>query len=114
MSIDLLTPAGAFPARPIWASTPGTEELISLSSECSLQSTDTDTIFQDFAAVAATKKLVIGHNVAYDRARVREQYSIMPSRTKFLDTMSLHMVTSGISTQQKQEWFVYYFRGTMI
>eukprot|EP00039_Didymoeca_costata_P003151 m.65522 g.65522 ORF g.65522 m.65522 type:complete len:1076 (-) comp11741_c0_seq2:29-3256(-) len=50
------------------------------------------------------KKLVIGHNIGYDRARVLEQYRLKPSSIRFLDTISLHMATSGLSTQQTQPW----------
>lgn len=37
-------------------------------------------------------KIVIGHNIGYDRARVREQYVLKESATKFWDTMSMNTV----------------------
>lgn len=49
-------------------------------------------------------RLVIGHNVAYDRQRVLEQYNLRRTPLRFADTMSLHMATSGLSTQQIQTW----------
>lgn len=48
-----------------------------------------------------SKKLVIGHNVSYDRARVKEQYRIENSQTKFLDTMSMHVSVSGVTSYQR-------------
>lgn len=54
---------------------------------------------------APTSKLVIGHFVGYDRQRVREQYRLRESPTAFLDTASLHMATSGFSSQQRRPWY---------
>lgn len=53
---------------------------------------------------APRPKLVVGHSVGYDRARVLEQYHLRKPSTRFLDTMSLHMSTSGLSTQQVGSW----------
>eukprot|EP00040_Diaphanoeca_grandis_P036764 m.236119 g.236119 ORF g.236119 m.236119 type:complete len:1061 (-) comp33675_c1_seq1:74-3256(-) len=50
------------------------------------------------------KRVVIGHNVSYDRARVLEQYNLRQGSTRFIDTMSLHMATSGLSSQQLMTW----------
>ena len=49
-------------------------------------------------------RLVVGHNVSYDRARIREEYSLAGSRTRFLDTMSLHVAVKGISSHQRPAW----------
>ena len=47
-------------------------------------------------------RLVIGHNVSYDRARCSEQYKAPPaSKTRFLDTMSLHIAVSGMTSEQR-------------
>ena len=72
----------------LMGSTPGTRELIPLE-------TGSDT---------TAAKVVIGHNVSYDRQRVLEQYNLHQSGTRFIDTMSLHMATSGLSTQQIATW----------
>ncbi|XP_030569868.1 DNA polymerase subunit gamma-1, mitochondrial [Drosophila novamexicana] len=45
--------------------------------------------------------LVVGHNVSYDRARLREQYLIEDTGTRFVDTMSLHMCVSGVTSYQR-------------
>ncbi|EDW27333.1 GL21087 [Drosophila persimilis] len=45
--------------------------------------------------------LVVGHNVSYDRARLREQYLIEDSGTRFVDTISLHMCVSGVTSYQR-------------
>ncbi|KAK2107473.1 hypothetical protein P7K49_012638 [Saguinus oedipus] len=50
------------------------------------------------------EKLVVGHNVSFDRAHVREQYLIQGSRMRFLDTMSMHMAISGLSSFQRSLW----------
>ncbi len=40
-------------------------------------------------------RLIIGHNVSYDRARIREQYELVCSKTRFLDTMSCTSWSTG-------------------
>jgi DNA polymerase gamma 1 len=49
-------------------------------------------------------RIVVGHNVSYDRARIREEYSLAGSRTRFIDTMALHVAVKGISSHQRPEW----------
>ncbi|XP_025977059.2 DNA polymerase subunit gamma-1 [Dromaius novaehollandiae] len=49
-------------------------------------------------------RVVVGHNVAFDRAFVREQYLIQGSRVRFLDTMSMHMAISGLTGFQRSLW----------
>lgn len=46
-------------------------------------------------------KIVIGHNVSFDRIRIKEQYWLNESGTRFLDTMSLHVCISGTSSYQR-------------
>ncbi|XP_044736733.1 DNA polymerase subunit gamma-1, mitochondrial [Chrysoperla carnea] len=46
-------------------------------------------------------RVVVGHNVSYDRARVKEQYWIERTGTRFVDTMSLHICVSGITSYQR-------------
>lgn len=48
-----------------------------------------------------TPKLCIGHHVAFDRARVLEQYWMNRTALRFIDTMSLHVAISGITSYQK-------------
>ncbi|XP_016048858.2 DNA polymerase subunit gamma-1 [Erinaceus europaeus] len=50
------------------------------------------------------EQLVVGHNVCFDRAHIQEQYLIQGSRTRFLDTMSMHMAISGLSSFQRSLW----------
>ncbi|CAK7224106.1 DNA-directed DNA polymerase gamma mip1 [Sporothrix eucalyptigena] len=49
-------------------------------------------------------RIVIGHNVGYDRARVLEEYDLQQSRNAFLDTMSLHVAVNGMCSQQRPTW----------
>nr|KAF7427450.1 hypothetical protein H0235_007144 [Vespula pensylvanica] len=46
-------------------------------------------------------KIVIGHNVSYDRARIKEQYWLNSTGTRFVDTMSLHVCISGLNSYQR-------------
>ncbi|XP_025194484.1 DNA polymerase subunit gamma-1, mitochondrial [Melanaphis sacchari] len=48
-----------------------------------------------------TPKLCVGHHVAFDRARIMEQYWLNRTALRFIDTMSLHVAISGITSYQK-------------
>ncbi|KZO98242.1 hypothetical protein CALVIDRAFT_553933 [Calocera viscosa TUFC12733] len=52
-------------------------------------------------------RVVVGHNVSYDRARVREEYSLEGTGNCWVDTMSLHVATHGISSHQRPAWNKY-------
>ncbi|KAL7754387.1 DNA-directed DNA polymerase gamma mip1 [Sorochytrium milnesiophthora] len=47
------------------------------------------------------ERIIIGHNVGFDRARIHEEYQLQPTRNAFLDTLSLHMACSGMCSQQR-------------
>ncbi|KAL4260000.1 DNA-directed DNA polymerase [Pleurotus pulmonarius] len=49
-------------------------------------------------------RVVVGHNVSYDRARILEEYDLAPTETRFLDTMALHVAVKGISSNQRPAW----------
>ncbi|KAL2053082.1 hypothetical protein ABVK25_006719 [Lepraria finkii] len=49
-------------------------------------------------------RIVIGHNVGYDRARVAEEYDVRQSKNFFLDTMSLHVAVNGMCSRQRPTW----------
>lgn len=46
-------------------------------------------------------KIIVGHNVSYDRLRIKEQYWLNSTGTRFLDTMSLHICVSGVTSYQR-------------
>ena len=49
--------------------------------------------------------LVIGHHVAFDRARILEEYLSLDRRDcRFLDTLSMHCAVAGLSSQQRGLW----------
>nr|CAG4649930.1 EOG090X00SQ [Sida crystallina] len=47
------------------------------------------------------ERVVVGHNVSYDRARVKEQYFYKGTQLRFVDTMSMHIAVSGITSYQR-------------
>ena len=49
-------------------------------------------------------RIVIGHNIGYDRARILEEYNISQSKNFFVDTMSLHVAVNGMCSQQRPTW----------
>ncbi|CAG8638059.1 19396_t:CDS:2, partial [Dentiscutata erythropus] len=52
-------------------------------------------------------RVVIGHNVGFDRARIKEEYHRDRSCNNYIDTMSLHIAVSGLCTQQRPTWIKY-------
>ncbi|KAJ1669643.1 DNA-directed DNA polymerase gamma mip1, partial [Coemansia sp. RSA 1694] len=51
-----------------------------------------------------TPRLVIGHNVGFDRARIQEERLLKRMPLAFLDTMSLHVSGGGLCSQQRLFW----------
>ena len=49
-------------------------------------------------------KIVVGHHIMYDRARISEEYQEQRSSLRFLDTQSLHVCVSGLENTQKGQW----------
>jgi len=52
----------------------------------------------------AHPRIIIGHNIGYDRARIAEEYDVKQSRNFFLDTMSLHVAVNGMCSRQRPTW----------
>ncbi|XP_020496500.1 DNA polymerase subunit gamma-1 [Labrus bergylta] len=50
------------------------------------------------------KRLIVGHNVSFDRSYIKEQYLLKGSKVRFMDTMSLHMAISGLTGFQRVLW----------
>lgn len=55
----------------------------------------------------AQHRIVVGHNIGYDRARVLEEYDLKQSRNAFLDTMSLHVAVNGMCSRQRPTWMMH-------
>ncbi|XP_077119601.1 DNA polymerase subunit gamma-1 isoform X4 [Ranitomeya variabilis] len=51
-----------------------------------------------------TERLVVGHNVSFDRSYIKEQYLLKGSKMRFMDTMSMHMAVSGLTGFQRSLW----------
>ncbi|KAJ2731428.1 DNA-directed DNA polymerase gamma mip1 [Coemansia sp. BCRC 34962] len=51
-----------------------------------------------------TPRLVIGHNIGFDRARIQEERLLKRRPLAFLDTMSLHVSGGGLCNQQRLYW----------
>ncbi|KAF8707391.1 DNA polymerase A domain, partial [Rhizoctonia solani] len=52
-------------------------------------------------------RVIVGHHVSYDRARILEEYSMEGTKNRFLDTMSLHIACKGITSGQRPAWLLY-------
>jgi DNA polymerase gamma 1 len=46
-------------------------------------------------------KLIIGHNISYDRIRLKEEYKLSDTGNRFIDTMALHTTVAGLGTKQR-------------
>ncbi len=49
-------------------------------------------------------RIIVGHNIGYDRARVAEEYDAKQSSNFFIDTMSLHVAVNGMCSRQRPTW----------
>lgn len=49
-------------------------------------------------------RVIVGHNIGYDRARILEEYDLKQSRNSFIDTMSLHVAVNGMCSRQRPKW----------
>lgn len=49
-------------------------------------------------------RIVVGHNVSYDRSRIAEEYTLRGTKSRFIDTMALHIAVKGISSHQRPAW----------
>lgn len=47
------------------------------------------------------EKFIIGHNVSYDRSKVLEEYNFQFPKAYYMDTRSLHIATTGLSSRQR-------------
>lgn len=52
----------------------------------------------------AQARIVVGHNIGYDRARIAEEYDLQQSKNFFIDTMSLHVAVNGMCSRQRPTW----------
>ncbi|KAJ2903662.1 DNA-directed DNA polymerase gamma mip1 [Zalerion maritima] len=50
------------------------------------------------------ERIIVGHNIGYDRSRILEEYSLKQTRNAFVDTMSLHVAVNGMCSQQRPTW----------
>ena len=48
-----------------------------------------------------TGNTVVGHNIPYDRQWLQNEYQYKDTGNRFSDTMSMHIVTRGLSNQQR-------------
>ncbi|KAJ5629736.1 hypothetical protein N7528_003393 [Penicillium herquei] len=52
----------------------------------------------------SSPRIVVGHNIGYDRARVLEEYDMRQTQNFYVDTMSLHVAVNGMCSQQRPTW----------
>lgn len=67
----------------------------------SYQLSDLIPLEDEHSADRSLRRIVVGHNVSYDRARIKEQYKLQESGTRFMDTMSMHVCVSGVTSYQR-------------
>lgn len=60
-----------------------------------------------FERKEAKPRLLVGHNVLFDRARVASEYTLRRPTTRWIDTLSLHVSVSGLTNPQRPSWAQY-------
>ncbi|KAJ9121192.1 hypothetical protein QFC24_004866 [Naganishia onofrii] len=53
---------------------------------------------------AEASRIIVGHNVGYDRSKVLEEYHVTRSGSRWMDTLALHVATKGITSVQRPAW----------
>ena len=59
-----------------------------------------DLISIDVRSAESSERIIAGHHVGFDRASVKEMYLVDKDKTRFLDTMSLHIAVRGFIEEQ--------------
>jgi len=49
-------------------------------------------------------RVIVGHHVSFDRARIKDEYQLLGTENRFIDTMSVHMALSGLTSIQRNLW----------
>lgn len=49
-------------------------------------------------------RVIVGHNIGYDRARILEEYDFAQTKNFYLDTMSMHVAVNGMCSRQRPSW----------
>ncbi|XP_038067395.1 DNA polymerase subunit gamma-1-like [Patiria miniata] len=114
--VECLMTEGLFPTLAVAASTEAwyswcserlVEEHLTLSPRITpdnLIPMETAASFRPSESTRWKERLIIGHNVSFDRSFIKEQYYLKGTKTRFLDTLSLHMAVSGLTTYQRALW----------
>lgn len=53
-------------------------------------------------------RIIVGHNIGYDRSKILEEYSLQATQNRFLDTLSFHAAVQGVSGPQRNHWQGYW------
>ncbi|GAA6062511.1 hypothetical protein JCM10212_006360 [Sporobolomyces blumeae] len=83
---------------------PRPSEVERVSTEGDAGSSFASTLFE---RSSEPPRLLIGHNVLYDRARIESEYTLRRPSTRYVDTLSLHVAVSGLTNPQRPTWIKY-------
>jgi len=89
---------------PVMACAASTEAWYGWVSPWLLSESESPRYLVPFGSNFDTKRIIVGHNVGYDRQRIREEYHIKQNGNAFLDTMSLHVAVNGMCSRQRPTW----------
>ncbi|KAI8369119.1 DNA polymerase family A-domain-containing protein [Choanephora cucurbitarum] len=99
--VEVLMSEGKYPTMAVAASE---KAWYSWTSPYLLKETDDKEQLIPFGRNHQQNRLIVGHNVSYDRARISDEYSAESSNIRFVDTMSLHIAVAGLCSQQRPAW----------
>jgi DNA polymerase gamma 1 len=89
---------------PVMACAASTEAWYGWVSPWLLSESDSPRHLVPFGNGSTSKRIIIGHNVGYDRQRIKDEYHIKQTGNAFLDTMSLHVAVNGMCSRQRPTW----------
>lgn len=91
-----LIPFGSSSTSTLSSSTPNSTSSLPFPADSTL-----------FERPSESPRLLIGHNVLFDRARTGSEYTLRRPATRWLDTQSLHIATAGITNPQRPAWMIH-------
>jgi DNA polymerase gamma 1 len=89
---------------PIMACAASTEAWYGWVSPWLLSESDSPRHLVPFGSDPNRKRIIIGHNIGYDRQRIKDEYNLRQTENGFIDTMSLHVAVNGMCSRQRPTW----------
>lgn len=89
---------------PVMACAASTDAWYGWVSPWLLSESDSPRHLVPFGSDPSRKRIIVGHNIGYDRQRIQDEYHLRQTGSGFIDTMSLHVAVNGMCSRQRPTW----------